>query len=56
MWDTYYSMIKILFNDQWNTNQLSKKDILMPFIATWMKPERIMLTEISHESKGKYWV
>ena len=34
---------------------IKKKEIL-PFAATWMDPEGIMLSEISHPEKDKYWM
>ena len=31
-----------------------KKKIIFPFATVWMKPEDIMLSEISQSKKGKY--
>ena len=31
-----------------------KKNIIMPFAATWMKLEIIILSEVSQEEKDKY--
>ena len=34
---------------------IKKKEIL-PFVATWMDPEGIMLSEICYPEKDKYWM
>ena len=31
-----------------------KKNKIMPFVATWMELEIIMLNEVSHKEKDKY--
>ena len=31
-----------------------KKNKIMPFAATWMDPESIILSEVSQTEKGKY--
>ena len=31
-----------------------KKNEIMPFAATWMDPETIILSEVSRTDKGKY--
>ena len=31
-----------------------KKNEIMPFAATWMDPETIILSEVSQTDKGKY--
>ena len=33
-----------------------KKNKLMPFAATWMQLEIIILTEVSQTEKGKYMI
>ena len=33
-----------------------KKNKVMPFAATWMDPEMIILSEISQTEKGNYYV
>ena len=33
-----------------------KKNEIMPFAATWMQPEIIILTEVSQKEKDKYHV
>ena len=43
----YYSAIK--------KNKIKKNEI-MPFAATWMKLEGIMLSEISQAEKDKYYM
>ena len=40
---------------QFNTTQPDKKNENLPVIATWMDLEGIMLSEISHTEKDKYW-
>ena len=32
-----------------------KKNEIMPFIATWMDPEIVILSEISQKEKDKYY-
>ena len=36
---------------QWNTTQPLKKNKIMPFAATWMELENIILSEISQREK-----
>ena len=31
-----------------------KKEQTMPFAATWMEPETLILSEVSQNEKGKY--
>ena len=31
-----------------------KKNTIMPFAATWMEPENLILSEMSHKDKDKY--
>ena len=31
-----------------------RKDEMWPFVATWMEPESVMLSEISHTEKARY--
>ena len=31
-----------------------KKNEIMPFVATWMDPDTIILSEVSQKEKGKY--
>ena len=31
-----------------------KKDDIMPFVATWMEPENLILSEMSQKDKDKY--
>ena len=38
---------------QWNTSQPTKNKI-MPFAATWMELENLILSEISQKEKDKY--
>ena len=33
-----------------------KKDKIMPFTATWMELETLMLSEVSHKEKNKYHI
>lgn len=33
-----------------------KKDTLMPYAATWMEVDGIILSELSHKEKENYWV
>ena len=37
-----------------NTTQPEKKDVLMPFTATWRPLEILMLSEVSQKGKEKY--
>ena len=38
---------------QWNITQPLKNEI-MPFVATWMDPEIIILSEVNQTEKNKY--
>ena len=38
---------------QWNITQPLKKNELMPFTATWMDPENVILSEVSQTEKEK---
>ena len=31
-----------------------KNNEIMPFVATWMDPDTIILSEVSQKEKGKY--
>ena len=33
-----------------------EKNEIMPFVATWMDPEMIILSEVSQTEKGKYHI
>ena len=35
-------------------NKINKKNKIMPFVATWMKLETLILSEVSHKEKDKY--
>ena len=39
---------------QWNTTQPSKKNDIMPFAATWMELENLILSEMGQKDKDKY--
>ena len=39
---------------QWNTIQPKKKNDIIPFIATWVELETLILSEISQKDKDKY--
>ena len=39
---------------RWNTTQPQKKDDIMPFAATWMELENLILSEMSQKDKDKY--
>ena len=39
---------------QWNITQSLKKNKIMPFAATWMQLEIIILREVSQKEKDKY--
>ena len=41
---------------QWNTNEPFKKNKIMPFAATWMELEILILSEVSQKEKDKYHV
>ena len=41
---------------QWNTTQPLKKNEIMPFAATWMNLEVIILSEVSQTEKDKYHI
>ena len=34
----------------------TKKNKIIPFVATWIQPEILILSEISQKEKGKYHV
>ena len=46
MWYIYVHM-------QWNIRAIKKNEI-MPFVATWMDLEIIILSEVSQKEKDKY--
>ena len=37
-----------------NYSAIKKKKIIMPFAATWMELETLILSEVSQEKKDKY--
>ena len=39
---------------QWKFTQSLKKNEIMPFAATWMELETIILSEVSQKEKEKY--
>ena len=39
---------------QWNTYSAIKKNDIMPFAATWMELETLILSEMSQKDKDKY--
>ena len=39
---------------QWNTIQPEKRNEMMPFAATWMQPETLILSEVSQKEKDKH--
>ena len=39
---------------QWNITQPLKKNKIMPFAATWMDLEIIILFKVSHKEKDEY--
>ena len=41
---------------QWNITQSQKKNEIMPFAATWMDLEIIILNEVSQKEKDKYYM
>ena len=41
---------------QWNTTQPLKKNKIMPFAATWMELETLILSEVSQKEKDKYMI
>ena len=45
---------KMYIYTQWNSTQPSKKNELMSFVATWVDPENVTLSEVSQTEKGKY--
>ena len=38
---------------QWNTTQPQKNNDIMPFAATWMELENLILSEMSQKDKDK---
>ena len=41
---------------KWNTTQPQKKNDIMPFAATWMELENLILSDMSQKDKDKYQV
>ena len=41
---------------QWNTTQPQKRTKIMPFAATWMEVETLILSETSQKEKDKYHI
>ena len=41
---------------QWNITQPLKKNEIMPFAATWMDLEIIIVSEVSDTEKDKYMI
>ena len=39
---------------QWNITHAMKKNKIMPFAATWMELETLILSEVSQKEKEKY--
>ena len=39
---------------QWNTTQPEKKNEIMPFKATWVDLETLIVSEVSQKEKDKY--
>ena len=39
---------------QWNITQPIKKNDIMPFVATWMELETLILSEVSQKEKDKH--
>ena len=39
---------------QWNVTQPSKRDGIVPFVATWMGIEIIILSEVNETEKTRY--
>ena len=46
--------IKKSYIRKWNITQPLKKNEIMPFAATWMDIEMIILSEVSQTEKDKY--
>ena len=44
----------MVHNIQWNIYSAIKKNKTMPFAATWMQQEILILSEISQKEKDKY--
>ena len=43
-----------MLNTQWNTYSAIKKNDIMPFAATWMELDNLILSEMSQKDKDKY--
>ena len=41
---------------QWNNTHPQKKTEIMPFVATWMDLEIVLLSEVSQKEKNKYHI
>ena len=39
---------------QWNPDSAIKKNKVMPFAATWLELEKIMLSEVTQKEEGEY--
>ena len=56
-----YPLTEEWIKKMWYTNTMEyqsviKKNKIMPFVATWMDLEIIILSEVSQEEKGQYIV
>ena len=51
--DDWIKKISCIYT-QWNTTQTEKKNKRMPFVATRMELETLILSEVSQKGKDKY--